>query len=64
VVAVALDRPGLWVRSGLDGIVTGLDMVQALASVAEALDTNFARRLFAVAEIAFVAAHLKSRSGG
>ena len=57
-VAAALDRPGLWIRSGIDGILTGLDMAQALASVPSNLDVEFMRRLFAVAELGFVSAHL------
>lgn len=57
-VASALDRPGLWIRSGVDGILTGLDMAQALVSVPTDLDLEFVRHLFVVAELGFVSAHL------
>lgn len=45
----------------MGGEICGLDMAQALASIASDLDPDFARALFAAAEIAFVAALLKNK---
>jgi hypothetical protein len=60
-VAAALDRPGVWLRAGMDGAVTGLDMAQALASVPQDIDLDVTRQLFMAAEIAFVVAHFKNK---
>ena len=46
----------------MDGILTGMDLIQALASIPAGLDREFARELFVTAEIAFVAAHLSKKA--
>jgi hypothetical protein len=53
-----MDRPGIWRRGGLEGMVCGLDLGEAMTSLPPC-DREFARELFISAESAFVAALLK-----
>jgi hypothetical protein len=58
-VIEVLDRHGVWKRAGLYGLITGLDLAEALASLPDGLDRDFARRLLIAAESGFVPAYVK-----
>ncbi|MGD9924427.1 MAG: hypothetical protein AB7V13_23735 [Pseudorhodoplanes sp.] len=51
-----LDRPGAWRWAGMSGVLAGLDLAQALASLPAGCDLDFACRLLIEAEVHFVAA--------
>lgn len=53
-----IGRPGVWKRVGMTGVLAGLDLNEALASLASGLDVDFARRLFVTAEAAYLPAAL------
>lgn len=55
-----LDRPGVWRRAGLNGTITGLDLNEAMGSLPDAIDRDFARELMAVAEGAFCTASCRA----
>lgn len=59
-VLAALDRIGVWRRAGMAGTLTGLDLVEAMASLPAGMDADFARRLLLAAEAPFVAAWLQA----
>lgn len=54
-VAATLDRVGVWRYAGMSGILAGLDITEAMASVPADCDPEKTRRLFVSAERAFVA---------
>lgn len=65
VVAI-LDRYGIWKRAGMDGMLCGLDVNEALASLPDELDRGFAARLLAIAEIHYIASlrkHMDASNG-
>ncbi len=51
-----MDRPSVWKRAGLDGVIVGLDIAEALAGMRAGLDREFCRRLLIVAEGAYLVA--------
>lgn len=55
-VLAALNAPGCWLRAGMGGTVTGLDMPQLLARLDEEIDPAIARRLATQAEVPAIAA--------
>jgi len=59
----ALDRPGVWHRAGMGGQVSGLDIGEALASLSEYCDRDFARGLLIVAESHFLVAFAAKQKG-
>jgi hypothetical protein len=61
---LAVSRPGIWRRVGLNGVMVGLDLQEALASLGTC-DRSVARRHLMRAETAFVAAVLAhGKEGG
>jgi len=58
-VARLIDRAGVWLRAGMTGLVTGLDLAQALVSLPADADREFSRELLIAAEAAFVSAVLR-----
>jgi hypothetical protein len=53
----AIERLGVWYRAGMNGVIVGLRIEEAMASLPDDdCDRGFARRLFAVAEAAFCTA--------
>lgn len=59
-----LDRPGVWIRAGLGGVITGMDIAQARASLPRDADNEFALRLLIVAESKFLDARLQMQDDG
>lgn len=55
----SLSRWGIWKRAGMSALVVGLDLAEAMASVPAEIDTTFVRRLFVIAESAYVPAALR-----
>jgi hypothetical protein len=55
-VLAVCDRPGVWIRTGLRGLIAGLDLVGAIASLPAHCDRARARRLFLSFESAYVGA--------
>lgn len=53
-MAALLDRPGIWLRAGMAGMVSGLAMGEALATLPDSLDRDFAIRLLGAAETGMV----------
>lgn len=58
-VASALDRPGIWRRAGLGGLISGMDVAEALAALPARLDPDLSKRLLVAAERHYVTAHLE-----
>jgi hypothetical protein len=56
LVLAALDRPGVWRFAAFSGALTGLDLIEAMASLPAEIDRERARALFTTAETAFVRA--------
>lgn len=57
-----LNRPGVWVLSGMAGVMTGLSLREAMASLPAGLDRDRCRRFLIVAETAFLTAlHRKTK---
>jgi hypothetical protein len=55
-VLQAIERVGVWKRVGMSAVVAGLDMAEAMASLPDGADREFAMRLFVIAEAAYVGA--------
>jgi hypothetical protein len=60
----ALARPGVWNIGAWSGAILGLSMTEALASLPGDADADLARRLFVVAEAAFVSAAARRAESG
>jgi hypothetical protein len=54
-----MDRPGIWQRAGMTGVVVGLDMANALAARPDHLSAALCVTLLSRAEIATVAAAME-----
>lgn len=52
-VASIIQRYGVWKRAGLSGLMSGLDLAEACASLPDC-DRAFAMRLFVIAESALI----------
>lgn len=58
----ALARPGIWKRDPFSLRIHGLDLTEAMASLRDRLDRDFACELFLQAELAFLAALIEKSS--
>lgn len=52
----AINRPGIWDFNAWSGALIGLRLNEAMASLPDGVDRDFACDLFVIAEIAFVRA--------
>lgn len=60
----ALNRAGVWKRAGLTGLVSGLDLREALASLPAGCDRGLAKRLLIIGEAAYLGAVLQREGKG
>jgi hypothetical protein len=58
-VLAILERPGVWKRAGMSGMLSGLDLAEALASLPDGLDRELAKRLLMAAETPFLIAWMQ-----
>lgn len=58
-VAVLLDRPGVWTRAGIGGVITGMNIAEARASLPAPVQNEFALRLLMTAERHFLNARIE-----
>ena len=49
-----MNRYGVWQRAGMDGGISGLDWLAAIASLPAGIDLEFAKQLIAELEPAYV----------
>lgn len=54
MVMRVLRRPGVWKHAGMSGALSGLDLAEALVSLPEECDREFARRLLIAGEAGFL----------
>ena len=53
-VVTALARPGVWMRAGLSGVPSGLNVPEALASLPAHADPEIAKQYLVEGETAFL----------
>lgn len=61
MLGVLRNRYGVWRRAGVDGLLSGIDMTEAVASLPKGCDVEFARALLMAAEAGYMAGHIEKR---